>query len=55
MWQFKTQKTLFKGYYEKDRKGERNFILVGTRAPFRRITFESFQAAKKLGYVYIKN
>lgn len=54
MWQYKKQKTLFKGYYELDKAGERNFILVGTKSPFRRISFESFQAARKLGWVKVK-
>lgn len=39
---------LFKGSYERDKKGERVFILTH---PKRRITFESWQAAKKLGWV----
>lgn len=54
MWQYKNQKTLFKGYYEKDKKGERNFILVGTKSPFRRISFESWQMAAKVGWKKVK-
>ena len=44
-------KTQFVSYYELDKKGERTFILIATKAPFRRITFESYQAAKALGWL----
>lgn len=54
MWQYKKQKTLFKGYYERDKAGERNFILVGTKEPFRRVTFESWQSAMKNGWVKVR-
>lgn len=37
----------FTGTYERDRKGERVFILTYKKT---RKTFESFQAAKKLGW-----
>jgi hypothetical protein len=47
-------KTLFVSYYEKDKKSERTFILIATKAPFRRITFESYQAAKSLGWMRVK-
>lgn len=43
-------KTLFVSYYERDKKGERTFILIATKAPFRRISLESWQMAKSLGW-----
>lgn len=46
MWGHKKYKTKFKGSYERDKKKERVFILTGSK----RITFESWQAAKKLGW-----
>lgn len=49
MWQHKRHgKQLFKGSYEKDRQGERNFILKGSKG--RRITFEMWQDAKLAGW-----
>lgn len=47
MWKHKKYKTKFKGSYERDKKGERVFILNSGK---RRITFESWQAAYKLGW-----
>lgn len=38
----------FKGAYERDRAGERVFVLTGGRG--RRITFESWQAAALAGW-----
>lgn len=43
--------TKFISYYERDKRGERVFVLIATKAPFRRVTFESHQSAKKNGYV----
>jgi hypothetical protein len=43
-------KTAFIGFYEKDSKGERIFVLIGLKAPFRRIAFESHQLAKSVGW-----
>lgn len=37
----------FKGSYERDKKGERIFILTNKK---KRITFESWQMAKKTGW-----
>lgn len=49
---FKTQ--TFKGAYERDKKGERIFTLTSTKGTTkstrRRITFESWQMAKKMGW-----
>lgn len=54
MWQYKKSKAKFKGSYELDKAGERNFILTGVKAPYRRVTFESFQSAMKNGWVKCK-
>ncbi len=53
MWSNKKHgKRKFFGHYERDNKGERNFILESTeKSGYKRITFESWQAAKKLGWV----
>lgn len=50
-WTYKLKPRIFKGTYERDRKGERVFILT-FKGPngVRRVTFESWQAAKKLGW-----
>lgn len=49
MWKHskKYKKKLFKGSYERDKKGERIFVLTG----FKRIVFESHEAAKKAGWI----
>ena len=47
MWKFKSKKAIYKGSYERDRKSERIFILTFKD---HRITFESWQMAKKLGW-----
>lgn len=39
----------FKGYYVRDLKGERNFVL-DYKNGMRRVTFESWQMAKSLGW-----
>jgi hypothetical protein len=50
MWKNKKHgKQLFAGSYERDKKGERIFVLTGTKG--RRIVFESYQAAKKDSWV----
>lgn len=48
MWKTKKYKSKFKGTYERDKKGERIFVLTSARG--KRIVFESWQAAKKLGW-----
>jgi len=50
-WKQKKQKKAFKSSYERDVKGERIFILTAITGKARRITFESWQAAKKLGWI----
>lgn len=42
-------KQTFTSFYVRDREGERNFVLY-SQGKFRRITFESWQMAKKLGW-----
>jgi hypothetical protein len=44
-------KKTFIGCYVADRRSERNFVLINGD---RHITFESFQAAKALGWTKIK-
>ena len=53
MWTHHKYKTAFKSSYERDRKGERIFVLTNPKTN-RRITFESWQAASKLGWVRSK-
>jgi hypothetical protein len=48
-WKKNGKGPAFTGSYERDRKGERVFILASDSG--KRITFESYQAAKKLGWV----
>lgn len=48
IWGKGNLKQSFKGAYERDRKGERVFVLTGGRG--RRITFESWQAAALAGW-----
>lgn len=43
-------KTAFFGFYERDSKGERIFVLIALKEPFRRIVFESHQMAKSVGW-----
>jgi hypothetical protein len=43
-------KTEFFGRYERDSKGERIFVLIALKAPFRRVVFESHQMAKSVGW-----
>lgn len=50
-WKFKSQKSLFVSKYERDRKGERVFVLTRISGKTKRVTFESHEAAKKLGWV----
>jgi hypothetical protein len=50
MWTHTKYKTKFKGTYERDSKGERVFILTGKGKSTKRITFESWQMAKKIGW-----
>lgn len=46
----KAGKTGFIGFYEVDSKGERIFVLIALKAPFRRVAFESHQMAKSVGW-----
>lgn len=47
MWSHKNYGSeKFKGTYERDKRNERVFVLVGKK----NITFESWQAAKGLGW-----
>lgn len=50
IWKHKKYKSAFIGFYERDAKGERVFVLISMKEPLRRITFESYQAAKALGW-----
>lgn len=55
LWRHKKNRPVgpFKGTYERDKKGERIFVLTRVlteRKVHRRIVFESWQAAKKLGW-----
>ena len=50
-WKNKKRKTLFSSKYERDIKGERIFVLTAISGQYKRITFESWQMAKKLGWV----
>lgn len=57
MWQKKSKGRKFKGTYERDKKGERIFVLTShEKDKFigRRIVFESWQAARGLGWVLKK-
>lgn len=57
MWKNKKFLGYFKGSYEKDRDGERVFVLRKSKSNSdiaRKITFESFQMAKKLGWIKVK-
>lgn len=48
MWKnYKHGKAVFIGSYERDKDGERVFVLTHGK---RKITFESWQAAKALGW-----
>lgn len=40
----------FYGYYERDSRGERIFVLIALKEPLRRIVFESHQMAKSVGW-----
>lgn len=53
MWQKKSKGRKFKGTYERDKKGERIFVLTEPLLG-RRIVFESWQAARGLGWVLRK-
>ena len=54
MWSNKKYKNLFKGSYRFS-TGEREFILTGlVSGKTRNISFESYQAAKSLGWVKVK-
>lgn len=46
-WKLKNKGAIFTSSYERDKKSERIFILKNAK---RRITFESWQMAKKLGW-----
>ena len=48
IWKKKGNPRVFTGSYERDRKGERIFVLTGGA---QRVVFESCGAAKKLGWV----
>lgn len=55
LWKQQGKHKLYESSYERDRKGERIFILIEFLSPKikrkpRRITFESWQAAKKVGW-----
>ena len=51
----KFSKKCFKGGYERDKDGERVFTLTDQRkGTQRKITFESWQAARKAGWKRIK-
>ena len=50
LWFNSKYKFYYVGTYERDKKGERMFILTATAGKHRRITFESFQMAIKLGW-----
>lgn len=47
MWTHKKHKGEFKGSYEKDKRGERVFVLSNGK---RNVSFESYQAAISLGW-----
>lgn len=47
-WVYKDGTTVFEGFYERDKKDERIFVLIGPRG--RRITTESWQMAIKSGW-----
>lgn len=48
-WKHPKYKGLYRGSYERDKKGERVFVL-SCEKPVRNVTFESCQAAKALGW-----
>lgn len=52
-WKHKKFSNSFSGHYERDKRGERIFYLVEIKkkSTKRFITFESWQAAKKLGWI----
>ena len=50
IWKHKKFKSAFIGFYERDSKGERVFVLISMKEPLRRITFESWQMAKSQGW-----
>jgi hypothetical protein len=50
IWKNKKYPGTYTGHYVRDTDGERNFLLK-KEGGVRRITFESHQAAKKLGWV----
>ena len=54
MWKHKKYKSTFWGRYDRDKAGERVFLLITDGPWARRITFESWQAAKKIGWVKFK-
>lgn len=51
MWSHKKYGKNFKSSYERDKKGERIFVLTKDK---KRVTFESHEAAKKLGWTKTK-
>lgn len=50
VWMHKKFKSKFIGFYERDKAGERIFVLISMNEPLRRITFESHQMAKSQGW-----
>lgn len=53
-WFKKGKGRAYVGKYEYDKHGERVFQLLSTSGPYRRVTFESAAAAKKVGWVLVR-
>lgn len=53
-WKHKSHgKREYVGRYERDKSGERLFILFNEK-PYHKLTFESFQMAKRLGWTKVR-